>query len=921
MDGPASIIGKKLKCGEYAYIEFLALLGTGASGAVYRVRRTVLNPGLAAPKVDLLAAKVIDVRQLNLSHRWDREREKLRREVKILATMSHSGVVNLHGVIDTNDWLVLLMDLVEGGELFTKVARGPMQEERARYVFIQIATTLKFLHGEGIIHRDLKLENVLVEKEVTSEPGTVEPGTVEPGTVEPGTLEPGTLEPGKPEPGTLEPGKPEPNGAARGGFYQVRVADFGLSKAVAGAFTVARSYVGTPQYWAPEVILAGRNQGSYSFSADLWSLGCLLFILVSGRYPFECEYDWENDVLKGNYTMADEVFDTVSEGCKDIIKGLLRVKPEERMTLEQVMKTDWFKAPCQPPLPELKPLHRAPIHMNLGPLFIGASAQSMEVEEIPSIPPASAPAAPADPQTPLPPAVATVGTLPLEAMTATERRQEQRKEGYRASVRQLFNATEMLELLVSVFYRFHQAYIVFRSNPQVALRIQSLLVDIKELTLATRKAFQSIGLTCGAVIELLDDIRLCVEDGKPEAALEMFDNLQSWVQEVLEEGNEVRKKYLVGLQHASALVQATRDMPATFTALSPIQMTLGEKAAVALESQIQKREFLDQSAEPQDLLDFLFVPTQETGFNAVEISSAVSMGDGTERTPDHTKPPTVAEVIDDHGAKIAPVERKDVPAKGKSHDEHNPNDLPDNRNQQLDAEAREGEAREGEAREGEAREGEARDDDTRDGDTRDGDTRDVNKASGHDKRTGEEKRTSEEQRTSEDNRMGEDKRMGEDLRSSVEWPNDEQQLVPVSNLQATPQGSGTTESYVRQTALLMRGLRELQRVANMLEESTTYWDNLSVALSLVQKFRDQTFVLLKHASGSKRQEQRLLERVAEYEAFWEELAKQTSTFVEGSRRSGESMRKFVNTFNESIVRTNALAEYYNQQRQQGRQLL
>eukprot|EP01055_Gregarina_sp_Pseudo9_P005345 Gregarina_sp_Pseudo_9__5344@NODE_635_length_2449_cov_4_912863_g599_i0_p2_GENE_NODE_635_length_2449_cov_4_912863_g599_i0NODE_635_length_2449_cov_4_912863_g599_i0_p2_ORF_typecomplete_len150_score42_32Pkinase/PF00069_25/2_4e22Pkinase_Tyr/PF07714_17/2_8e13APH/PF01636_23/0_0016_NODE_635_length_2449_cov_4_912863_g599_i026475 len=140
--GPLIEAGRKLRCPDSSVIVFKSLLGHGATGAVYRCER-VFPDGVQAAAA--LAAKVIDVRHLRLSRNFEREREKVKREIAILASLSHTGVVNLHGVIDSDEMLVLLMDLVEGGELFDFVLRkGQLTENEARYVMIQVVRTLKF---------------------------------------------------------------------------------------------------------------------------------------------------------------------------------------------------------------------------------------------------------------------------------------------------------------------------------------------------------------------------------------------------------------------------------------------------------------------------------------------------------------------------------------------------------------------------------------------------------------------------------------------------------------------------------------------------------------------------------------------------------------------------------------------------------
>lgn len=549
-----------------AYVVFEAFIGAGASGAAF-VCRKVTEPtnGVGEPTVEKLAAKVIDVRQLRLIPEWERERDKLKREVGILASICHTGVVNLHGVVDTEDMLVLLMDLVEGGELFGRVSRRTCTEEEARYIIKQVAETLSYLHSEGVLHRDLKLENVLV----ASEPAV--------------------------------------------GYFHVKVADFGLSKALVGSLTKAKSYVGTPQYWAPEVIMAGKKKGaSYSYAADIWSLGCMLYTMVGGAYPFNCDEDWETEVLAGEVSFGSRHFERVSEECKSLIRQMLKVNIQKRITLPEILAHPWLQKPFGPnvpTLPELKTLKRVPISMNLGPLFIGARGAEAKIETAPSYVPE----------------VTATSTRADVSMLAAYKPTVGGMEVIRNAL-QLFNANEMLELLTSVFYRFHSAFMVFRSDEQLKNQLQLLLTEIKDLTLATVKVFKRFSMTCGMVKELLEDVTMLVDDGHPEDAVDMFEHLQAWAKDLVTDGAAMRQRYVRALQMATSLLLNARDTraPEILASIVPNQPL---RTQAMLADRERTREVVFEEAlksgnentmSATELLDFVFVPRPKFSVQPVD---------------------------------------------------------------------------------------------------------------------------------------------------------------------------------------------------------------------------------------------------------------------------------------------------------------
>lgn len=214
-------------------------IGRGASGRVYECRR---RPGGG----EALAVKALHLRGMKLDRHGERAKTRLQRELAILRSLPpHPRIVKMVDSMEEGDWFFLVLELVARGDLFGALAArapapkapSPLQEREASFIFWQLIEGLDFLHRQGVIHRDLKLENVLVASERREGPYVL---------------------------------------------YDVKISDFGLSKSI-GVGQANHSSVGTMRYAAPEVLEPDPTR-SYDFRADLWSLGVLLYVLLQGCY-------------------------------------------------------------------------------------------------------------------------------------------------------------------------------------------------------------------------------------------------------------------------------------------------------------------------------------------------------------------------------------------------------------------------------------------------------------------------------------------------------------------------------------------------------------------------------------------------------------------------------------------------------------
>lgn len=230
------------------------------------------------------AIKIIDVEQLAREHLED----QLKREIVSMKVLQHENIVELRDVIRTVNHIYLILELLTGGELFTRLTEEKrFTEEVARSYFQQLVAGVMYCHGLGIAHRDLKPENLLLSAD-----------------------------------GVL------------------KISDFGLSnlqRASQSGTNMLQTVCGTPNYVAPEVL---KEQGYDGLIADIWSCGVILFVMLAGYLPF----DDENmnalfvKIERGDYRMARHF----SDGAKDLVSKMLVTDPTKRITLKEVTEHSWF---------------------------------------------------------------------------------------------------------------------------------------------------------------------------------------------------------------------------------------------------------------------------------------------------------------------------------------------------------------------------------------------------------------------------------------------------------------------------------------------------------------------------------------------------------------------------------------------------
>ncbi|KAK5869159.1 hypothetical protein PBY51_010111 [Eleginops maclovinus] len=252
----------------------------------YRLLKTIGKGNFAKVKLARhiltgreVAIKIIDKTQLNPT-----SLQKLFREVRIMKTLNHPNIVKLFEVIETDKTLYLIMEYASGGEVFDYlVAHGRMKEKEARAKFRQIVSAVHYCHLKNIVHRDLKAENLLLDAD-----------------------------------------------------SNIKIADFGFSNEFT-AGSKLDTFCGSPPYAAPELFQGKKYDGP---EVDIWSLGVILYTLVSGSLPFDGQNlkELRERVLRGKYRVPFYM----STDCEGILRRFLVLNPSKRCSLDQIMKDKWI---------------------------------------------------------------------------------------------------------------------------------------------------------------------------------------------------------------------------------------------------------------------------------------------------------------------------------------------------------------------------------------------------------------------------------------------------------------------------------------------------------------------------------------------------------------------------------------------------
>ncbi|KAI1295433.1 Serine/threonine-protein kinase D1 [Halotydeus destructor] len=255
------------------------VLGSGQFGVVYG--------GVHRTTGRAVAIKVIDKLRFPNKHE-----AQLKNEVGILQNIRHPGVVNLDRMFETSERIFVVMEKLRGDMLemilHHEAPLGRLPERITKFLISQVLAALRYLHTNDIVHCDLKPENVLL--------------------------------------------------SSNSDYPQVKLCDFGFARII-GEKSFRRSVVGTPAYLAPEVL---RNKG-YNRSLDMWSVGVIIYVSLSGTFPFNEEEDINDQIQNAAFMYPPKPWAEITHSAVDLINNLLQVKHRKRLTVNTSLAHPWLQ--------------------------------------------------------------------------------------------------------------------------------------------------------------------------------------------------------------------------------------------------------------------------------------------------------------------------------------------------------------------------------------------------------------------------------------------------------------------------------------------------------------------------------------------------------------------------------------------------
>lgn len=256
-----------------SFYKFGRVIGKGAFGKV--------NIGL-----HILTGRIVAIKSFNKTKFTDQKsKNKIMNEIKIMKSLKHFSVVKLLDTIETEKYILLVMENVLGGDLLTFIKkRNKLPEKTAKFIFKQLLQSLKYIHNKNIVHRDIKLDNILIDLN-----------------------------------------------------NNIKLCDFGVGKYISDNHELLYDQCGTPAYIAPEVV---AGEGYEGFPVDLWSSGVVLYSLLMGSIPFKAQNinDLQGLIMSGNYKKTIGI----SKNANDLLNKLLEINPKKRINLEEALNHPWF---------------------------------------------------------------------------------------------------------------------------------------------------------------------------------------------------------------------------------------------------------------------------------------------------------------------------------------------------------------------------------------------------------------------------------------------------------------------------------------------------------------------------------------------------------------------------------------------------
>ena len=278
------------------FYKYGRLIGQGAFGKV--------NLGL-----NVLTGRVVAIKsfnKLNLNSNSENMR-KIKYETNLMKKLNHPNITKILELFEDKEYILIIMEYINGGNLFSFLKKHrKVSEKTAKLLYRQIILGIKYMHEQGIVHRDIKLENILIDLN-----------------------------------------------------NNIKICDFGIGRVLSSPDQPLFDQCGTPMYIAPEILLCSKKKGYKGFPVDIWSSGIVLYILLSGTLPFsfknstsslsesnESKLSDDNNNTELQYSIINKEpkqIENISKEAEDLLKKILKKNPEKRITCEEILNHPWMR--------------------------------------------------------------------------------------------------------------------------------------------------------------------------------------------------------------------------------------------------------------------------------------------------------------------------------------------------------------------------------------------------------------------------------------------------------------------------------------------------------------------------------------------------------------------------------------------------
>ena len=268
------------------FYKYGRIIGQGAFGKV--------NIGL-----NILTGRIVAIKSFDKGKDKNGENmKKIYYETNLMKKLSHPNVTKILEMFNDENYFLIVMEYINGGNLFSFVKkRRKLSEKKAKFLFKQIILGIQYIHSKNIVHRDIKLENILIDLN-----------------------------------------------------NNIKICDFGIGIILNNPTQKIYDQCGTPMYMAPEILISSKKHkiGYEGFPVDIWSCGIALYIMLSGKLPFTLK-DTTGDNENGNLELQYDIInnepkdvENISYEAKNLLKGLLNKNPNKRLTCEEILNHPWL---------------------------------------------------------------------------------------------------------------------------------------------------------------------------------------------------------------------------------------------------------------------------------------------------------------------------------------------------------------------------------------------------------------------------------------------------------------------------------------------------------------------------------------------------------------------------------------------------